>query len=354
LALLNIIGGYWGKTANQLKEWKGDFSESNIWIKLAGAFVILYFILGLILGVIWSSEPNTFSVREVALQQVGNERRLVTGVHTTAALIHVVDTMLEKPGGYLTNDISFPGVWLDNIPNWEYGALIQVRDLAKSMRQSFSRSQSQSREDPNLAKAEPQINFSNDSWMLPKTESEYREGIDYLREYLTSLSDETSVNTQFYARADNLRDWLLTVESRLGDLSQKLGASVGPKRLNTDLAGDPEASQATKAPGELRVKTPWTEIDDVFFHARGSTWALIHFLKAVEIDFGAVLDKKNAKVSLRQIIRELEATQQAVYSPVILNGGGFGVLANHSLVMASYISRANAALIDLRELLSLG
>jgi hypothetical protein len=39
---------------------------------------------------------------------------------------------------------------------------------------------------------------------------------------------------------------------------------------------------------------------------------------------------------------------------MILNGSGFGVLANHSLVMASYISRANAAIIDLRDLLSQG
>ena len=59
-------------------------------------------------------------------------------------------------------------------------------------------------------------------------------------------------------------------------------------------------------------------------------------------------------VSLQQIPRELEATQQTVWSPVILNGTGMGVLANHSLVMANYISRANAAIIDLRDLLSRG
>lgn len=57
---------------------------------------------------------------------------------------------------------------------------------------------------------------------------------------------------------------------------------------------------------------------------------------------------------MKQIIRELEMTQQSVQSPMIVNGDGFGLLANHSLVMASYISRANAAIIDLRELLSKG
>jgi len=63
---------------------------------------------------------------------------------------------------------------------------------------------------------------------------------------------------------------------------------------------------------------------------------------------------KNALISVSQIIRELEASQQPVGSPIILNGSGFGMLANHSLVMANYISRANAAIIDLRELLSQG
>ena len=67
-----------------------------------------------------------------------------------------------------------------------------------------------------------------------------------------------------------------------------------------------------------------------------------------------MLRKKNAQVSLLQIIRELEATQNAVWSPMIFNGSGFGMLANHSLVMASYISRANASIIDLMDLLEQG
>jgi hypothetical protein len=57
---------------------------------------------------------------------------------------------------------------------------------------------------------------------------------------------------------------------------------------------------------------------------------------------------------VQQIIRELEATQQPLWSPIVLNGSGFGLLANHSLVMASYISRANASIIDLRRLLQQG
>ena len=190
--------------------------------------------------------------------------------------------------------------------------------------------------------------------VLPATENVYQEGIDSLYKYLGRLQDPNSPDAQFYARADNLREWLGQVEKRLGSLSQRLSASVGQVRLNTDLAGDADAVQSTQTSSQLEVKTPWTEIDDVFYETRGAAWALIHLLKAVEIDFEPVLQKKNALISLRQIIRELEGTQEAVWSPVILNGSGFGLFANHSLVMASYISRANAAVIDLRSLLSQG
>jgi len=92
----------------------------------------------------------------------------------------------------------------------------------------------------------------------------------------------------------------------------------------------------------------------VFFEARGYSWALLHTLKALEQDFGPVLDDKNARISLRQIIRELQNTQETIWSPLILNGTGFGPMANHSLVMASYLSRANAGIIDLRSLLQQG
>jgi hypothetical protein len=243
---------------------------------------------------------------------------------------------------------------MDNIPNWEYGVLIQVRDLSRAMRKDFSRSQSQSTEDMDLAVAEPQFNFDSESWMLPSSEGEYRTGVNALTRYLDRLSDGQQSKAQFYARADNLTRWLGDVETRLGSLSQRLSASVGQKRLNTDLAGDAEATQSTSTASELEIKTPWSEIDDVFYEARGASWALIQLLRAIEVDFKSVLEKKNALVSLRQIIRELESTQETLWSPMVMNGSGFGLVANHSLVMASYIARANAGIIDLRGLLTQG
>lgn len=321
--------------------------------------VLLLIVLLTGLGMYWSSEPEPFDVVAAAKERaesrgyLNNSKQLVTGYTTTNTLYSLVDTLLDKPGGFLSNDVMPPGVLLDNMPAWEMGVMVQVRDLARALRKEFSRSQSQSTEDENLKIAEPQYNFDTRSWALPSSESEYRRGNSELIKYLDRLAVKED-NAQFYSRADNLADYLSDMSTRLGSLSQRLSASVAKVRENTDLAGDTSARQSTETSGYKYVQTPWTQIDDVFYEARGASWAMIHILKSVEVDFVFTLQDKNALVSLRQIIRELESTQQAVWSPVILNGSGFGFLANHSLVMASYMSRANAQIIDLIRLLEQG
>ena len=327
-----------------------NFSTKSIISAIAGVFFLFY-----LLGVYWSFEPSEFDIRaEVTKDATAENVAPVIGYTTTTALIRVAETLLNKPGGYLANDALPPSVFLDDIPSWEFGVLEMVRDLTLVMRQELSRSQSQSLENQFLKNAHPQFNIDYTSWAIPSAESEYGKAIEQLYLYRTALTDVSTQNAQFYARADNLRDYLKEVEKRLGSYSQRLSASVGRDQVNIDLAGDSVAQQSTHAASSMNVKTSWWLLDNEFYEARGAAWALLHFLKAIEIDFNDVLENKNAKVSVQQIIRELEASQQGIWSPMILNGDGFGLLANHSLVMANYISRANAALIDLNELLSQG
>jgi hypothetical protein len=312
----------------------------------------------LILAAMWllDTEPAPFTP-EAALSRYKpgvDGARVVPGEYVAATSAALLDVLLHKRGGYLSNDVFPPGALMDNMPSWEWGVLTQLRDMAKSLRNEFSRSQSQSTEDADLTEADNHLNIDSDSWLFPAAETEYGVAEEALLAYLARLGNAKEQDAQFFARADNLRDWLQLVEKRLGDLSQRLSASVGQVRVNTDLAGDTEARQSTFTAEEREVRTPWLHIDDVFYEARGASWALLHLLQAIERDCAPVLEKRNAVVSLRQIIRELEGTQAALHSPVILNGGGFGFTANHSLVMASYISRATAAVIDLRMLLERG
>ena len=319
------------------------------------AILALYLIVTLLLGWYWSEEPDLFPVQQNAQSAAQRDgRQMVVGYTTVETLKSVASTLLNKPGGYISNDRFPPGLWMDNMPSWEYGVLVQVRDLSRALRKDFARSQSQSAEDGDLARAEPRFNFDNKSWILPSSESEFQEGINLLTRYQNRLSDPAQTTALFYTRADNLNNWLGDVGTRLGSLSQRLSASVGRVKLNTTLKTESVIPGQAPQVDEEIVETPWMQIDNVFYEARGQAWALSHLLRAIEVDFADVLAKKNATVSVRQIIRELEASQAPVWSPMILNGSGFGMWANHSLVMANYISRANAAVIDLRQLLSQG
>ena len=165
----------------------------------SGVFIIILCLLSWY----WSREPEQLTMQVV--------EKPIVGVATTSMLLETVNTLLDKSGGYLSNDIMPPSVFLDNMPNWEFGVLQQVRDLAKTLRNDYSRSQTQSVADADLERAEPKFNVHNDEWMFPSAEGEYSDGAKSLKKYLLRLQDTSQQNAQFYARADNLNEWLSSV-----------------------------------------------------------------------------------------------------------------------------------------------
>ena len=331
------------------------FQESRTrWLlRGAGVLVALYLVVVLALMWWWSYEPEQFDVAKLAQQRAAaHQQSLVAGSVVTSTLMGCTETLLDKRGGYISNDLFPPGVFMDNVPNWEFGVLTATRDLARELRNKFSRSQSQSEEDIDLKEADPLFSSPNDRWLLPSSEGQYRKALAHVDGYFVRIGKNDPNGAQFYARADNLADYFDLVSTRLGSLSQRLSASVGQLRLEGDAPVDPGAPK--NASGQQIVKTPWSKIDDIFYESRGYSWALLEQLKAIEVDFAPILQRKNAVVGLKQVIRELEESQKPVWSPIILNGSPFGFFANHSLVMANYVSRANAALIDLKSLLDRG
>jgi len=315
------------------------------------SLAIIAFILWIV-SIWWGWPPASYDVKTktLATAQI-HSHKIVPGYTTTTTLIDVTSWLIEKPGGFFSNDVTPPGLFMDNVPAFEYGALEQIRDLSLAMRLDFSRLPSQSTGDKDLEKAQEKINTPHKSWALPSAEKDYQEAIASLVSYRTRLVESNQGDAQFHIRADNLSAWLGAVEKRLGSLSQRLSLSVVQPRYNNALGADQSSPQAAETAQQMPIQTPWFQIDDVFYESRGATWALLHFLKAVEVDFTDILEKKNAQLSLKQIISDLALTQATIWSPVILNGSGLGLLANHSKVMADYISRANAGLIDLRRLL---
>lgn len=349
---MHISAMRWRWWSRRAEAWRAEAREHvGDGANLRRIFIALSIVafLMMALGIYWSREPAPFAVHS-SVDAVLHEpiAHPVAGAVTTATLEQIVTTLLDKPGGFINNDIAPPGAWLDNMPSWERGALQQARDMMRTLRDDFGRAETNAEPDEDLAHAEPRLNFSSNSWMLPSSESQYRDARAYLHAYLLRLQKDNSSTAHFAATPANLDRYLARVTLRFDDLVQRLSACVMPREnplLQSNLRELGYRTTSTLA------TTPANQIDDVFYEARGSAWALLHLLRAIEIDFAVVLRDKNAQNALHDAIRDLDATQNTIYSPVILNGRGFGLLANHSLVMASYIARANAAAANVRRLL---
>ena len=139
-------------------------TQKNLAIGIPTALVVIT-----LAGMWWyNDEPALFDPIESGKAHMeAHGHAIVTGVATTSVLIDTTEVLLSKRGGYLSNDIMPPWVFLDNVPNWEFGVLTQIRDLARAMRNDFSRSQTQSAADPDLEEADPLFHYDSERWIPP-------------------------------------------------------------------------------------------------------------------------------------------------------------------------------------------
>jgi len=135
-AVVATRGRMEGGVAREAREHGADTAHLRVIVIVASLIAAIL----LALGIYWSREPAPFdvaaSVHKTLRQPIAQP---VTGAVTTATLVRVVVTLLDKPGGFTNNDIAPPGVWLDNMPSWERGALQQARDMMRALRDDFGR-----------------------------------------------------------------------------------------------------------------------------------------------------------------------------------------------------------------------
>ncbi|SFT76869.1 DUF2333 family protein [Halomonas saccharevitans] len=287
--------------------------------------LVLYLAVCVGLGIWWSRAPAVFDVEQAVIDQRGTTAQTPAsrGAVTTASLMTLVETLLEKPGGYLRNDIAPPGVWLDNMPAWEFGVLTQARRLSVALPAMEQAAM------PALEDVRERLAGDSGDWLYPSTERRLTQALEALDGYLQALDRDGEA--AFGARGQGLAAWLETVTRSLDDLGLRLSASIGPRAELRDLDIDAEA---------LPARTAWYRVDDVFFEARGQAWALIHLLRAVQRDQADVLAAAGLTSHWEALVAELELSQRRLWSPLVLNGSGFGLFANHSLVMANHMIRA--------------
>ncbi|QFU01305.1 hypothetical protein FIU83_06600 [Halomonas sp. THAF5a] len=287
--------------------------------------LVLYLVVCVGLGIWWSRTPAPFDVEQAVVDQRGTavQAPASRGAVTVAGLMTLVETLLEKPGGYLRNDIAPPGVWLDNMPAWELGVLAQARRLSvalPAMEQSDL---------PVLGDVQQRLAGDSGDWLYPSTEQRLQRALEGLDGYLKALGE--GGEAAFGDGGQGVAAWLEALARSLDDLGLRLSASIGTRAELRDLDIDAEA---------LPARTPWYRVDDVFFEARGQAWAMLHLLRAVQRDQADMLAEAGLAGRWEALVAELELSQRRLWSPMVLNGSGFGLFANHSLVLANHMIRA--------------
>jgi hypothetical protein len=270
-----------------------------LWVKTTGWVVAAVFLFLTMIGWYWSRTPDVFWVN-----QKTDGDKTVIGYAATDTLVRVAETLLEKPGGYLSNDVMLPGVFLDNIP--PIGNSVSCSKSA-IWRASFEMTTAGASRNPRKMSMLLSGNRSSFSTTIrgffrvrnlnigmrlpdsPNTVTDWPVSVNRKRNSMRELTTFVSGSP----RSRNGWAWLAQVEKRLGSLSRRLGDSVAASVINTDLAGDSAAEANTSLGDSVDVRTSWFEIDDIFYEARGTAWALIHFFRAAEFDFAQVLADKN-------------------------------------------------------------
>lgn len=323
-----------------------------IWKPLV-ALVVVYLLVCIVLGIWWSRTPSPVAPLQAIENQRGFPRSVASegetpelatqpGEALLATNLVMLHTLLDKSGGYLRNDVMPPGLWLDNMPSWEKGVTRQVQDAVAAINGTLSVAAAP------LGDAEDVLSNDLDSWRWPQSERFLAAGRNNLGEafhMLENASGPGAPNQQAAAEGQqapeilqggDLADWLETVQQRLDAQTQALASNVG------------QSDQMT-VDGSEGESNSWFRIDNVFFEARGTSWALLQLMQAARIDYADAIEQAGVDGRFEQLIAELKASQARVWSPVILNGSGFGFFANHSLMMANYTARSSQLVAQIRE-----
>ncbi|HDM10785.1 MAG TPA: DUF2333 family protein [Desulfobacteraceae bacterium] len=302
---------------------------------------VLIVILIIVLGVVVLVDMAINSVKPKPLN-VTNYNKAIKGslfIRTNQALIA---QMLDN---WMPNDVFWPTVLLDNMPNFQLGELEVVRYNVRVLRDNLSRMRTTDKLDPLVEKAFNALSNDPFKWWFPSAESKWKEAYDNLERYYRNLQKGES---SFYPRADNLIELLSQYASLMGGVNTRL--IHAPHDIREVLALEAEKGQ--KEEKELvEVNIPWYKIDDNFYYAQGVAYALNESFKAIRVDFINVLTDKNSLILVDKILEDLGRCN---FEPLIVfNGDPGSIFANHSLNLSGIFNDArqkvNSLIVALRE-----
>ncbi|MFH1350078.1 MAG: DUF2333 family protein [Pseudomonadota bacterium] len=234
---------------------------------------------------------------------------------------------------WLPNDIFWPTIFLDNMPNFQIGELEVVRYNVRVLRDNLSRMRTTDKLDTYADAAFTTLSNDPYKWWFPSAESKWKLGYQNLESYYRNL---LSGNSNLYPRADNLVELLNQYASLMGGVNTRL--INAPPDIKRILTIEGSKKESLRSPRMIEVDIPWYRVDDNFYYAQGVAYALNESFKALKIDFLDVLTDKN---SLQLVDKILENLGRCNFEPLIVfNGDPDSIFANHSLNLSGVFNDA--------------
>ena len=252
----------------------------------------------------------------------------------------LIDKLLEN---WLPNDVFWPTVFLDNMPNFQIGELEVIRYNVRILRDNLSRMRTTDKIDPLAESAFTALSNDPYKWWFPSAESKLASRD--LGAFYQGLLAGTS---RFYPRADNLVELLSQYVSLMGGVNTRL--INAPRDIKETLTLDEENAKTGRSE-MVDIDIPWHLIDDNFYYAQGVAYALFESFKAIRADFMDVLTDKN---SLKLLDKILEDLGRCDFEPlVVLNGNPGSIFANHSMNLSGLFNDArqkiNSLIVALKQ-----
>jgi hypothetical protein len=246
--------------------------------------------------------------------------------------------------------------FFDNKMSFQLGVLDAMRLMAIQLEDSLGRVRGTSSADTNLQGAQSRLRINERAWVFnnpfdkqlgtfqTSAAGSYRGAIVLYENYNTRL---VACDALFDARADNLFALLSRISADIGSISERLAQRARGEEWDVEA----HAFVATTGDGNDRG---WFDMraDNLFHVSRGRMYALHGLLQGAKADFSDVIANRDlAGVWARM---EAHIAEAALLDPqVVSNGRADGTLApDHLSVMAAYVLRARANMVELRSILN--
>jgi hypothetical protein len=303
---------------------------------IIGLIILVLVIITLIIMAVNSRKPERL--------QLGELDKGVAG----AAFVKVNKLLIgQMRGNWMPNDLFWPTLFLDNMPNFQIGELEVVRYNIRVLRDNLSRMRTTDKLDPWAEGAFTALSNDPFKWWFPSAESKWEKAYQDLEAYYTGLKNGKSF---FYPRADNLVELLNQYASLMGGVNTRLVNA--PQRKESVLPVMDDSGKKLVGGELVQIDIPWRQIDDNFYYAQGVAYALYESFKAIRIDFYDLLKRKNSLKLTDKIIEQLERCH---FEPwIVLNGSPDSIFANHSLNVSGVFNDARQKIYSLTVALQQG